>query len=131
MLCASRPPTILGDFYRTPEKSHKSSVDNMCRACGSKDQTLKKIRTLHSPDLCDTLICNISRHSCAIRLPHRNKHKPKLSCDVKRIAAGPLSLASSNPLDIAPLAASRSSHRSVPHAGGPCRGCKFGRVCSC
>ena len=51
MLCAFCPPTILGDFYRIPEKLPKSSADKMYRACETKDQTLKKIRTLHFPDL--------------------------------------------------------------------------------
>ena len=50
MLCTFCPPTILSDFYRIPEKSPKSSADKMNRACESKDQTLKKIRTLHFPD---------------------------------------------------------------------------------
>ena len=51
MLCTYRPPTILGDFDRIAEKSPKSSGDNLYRACESKDQTLKRIRTLHSPHL--------------------------------------------------------------------------------
>ena len=46
MLCTFCPPTILGDFYRIPEKLPKSSADTMYRACKTKDQTLKKIRTL-------------------------------------------------------------------------------------
>ena len=50
MLCAFCPPTILGDLYRIPEKSPKSSADKMNRACKGKDQTLKKTRTLHSSD---------------------------------------------------------------------------------
>ena len=33
-----------------PEKSPESSADKMNRACESKDQTLKKIRTLHFPN---------------------------------------------------------------------------------
>ena len=49
-LCIFCPPTILGDFYRAPEESPKSSADKMNRACESKDQTLEKIRTLHFPD---------------------------------------------------------------------------------
>ena len=48
MVCTFCPPTILGDFYRIPEKSPKSSADKMHRACESKDQILKKMRTLHS-----------------------------------------------------------------------------------
>ena len=44
------PLTILGDFYRIPEKLPKSSADKMYRACETKDQTLKKIRTLHFPE---------------------------------------------------------------------------------
>ena len=40
----------MGDFYRVPEKSPKSSADKMDRACERKDQTLKKIRTLHFPE---------------------------------------------------------------------------------
>ena len=51
MLCTGCPPTILGGLYRIPEKSPKSSTDKMNRACELKDQTLKKIRTLHLPDL--------------------------------------------------------------------------------
>ena len=47
MLCTFRPPTILGDFYRIPAKSPKSSVDKTYRACEPKDQTLRRIRTLH------------------------------------------------------------------------------------
>ena len=50
MLCTSCPPTILGDVYRIPEKLPKSLADKMYRACETKDQTLKKIRTLHFPD---------------------------------------------------------------------------------
>ena len=41
MLCTFCPPTILGNFYRIPEKSPKSSADKMYRAYESKDQTLK------------------------------------------------------------------------------------------
>ena len=40
------PPTIVGDFYRIPEKLPKSSADKLYRACETTDQTLKKIRTL-------------------------------------------------------------------------------------
>ena len=54
MLCTFCPPTILGDFYRIPEKLPKSSADKMYRACETKDQTLKKIRTLYFPDNSDT-----------------------------------------------------------------------------
>ena len=43
MLCTFFPPTILGDFYRIPEKLPKSSADKIHRACELKDQTLKKI----------------------------------------------------------------------------------------
>ena len=55
MLCTFCPPTVLrdlksADFYRIPEKSPKSSADKMNRACEQKDQTLKKIRTLHFPE---------------------------------------------------------------------------------
>ena len=50
MLCTFCPLTILDDFYRIPEKSPKSSADKMYRACESKDETLKKIRTLHFPE---------------------------------------------------------------------------------
>ena len=50
MLCTFCPLTILGDFLRIPEKSPKSSANRMHRACESKDQILKKIRTLHSVD---------------------------------------------------------------------------------
>ena len=50
MLCTFCPLTILRDFYRFPEKSPKWSADKMYRACALKDQTLKKIRTLHFPD---------------------------------------------------------------------------------
>ena len=50
MLCTFCPPTILGDFYRIPEKSPKSSADKMYTPCESKDRTLKKIKTLHFPD---------------------------------------------------------------------------------
>ena len=51
MLCTlCCPPTILGGFYRIPEKSPKSFTDKMNRACELKDQTLKKIRTGHCPD---------------------------------------------------------------------------------
>ena len=49
MLCSFCPPPILGDFHRIPEKSPKSPADKMNRACEQKDQTLEKIRTLHSP----------------------------------------------------------------------------------
>ena len=52
MLCTFCPLTILGDFYRIPEKSPKPSADKMNRACEQRDQTLKKIRTLHVPDNC-------------------------------------------------------------------------------
>ena len=41
MLCTFCLPTILGDFYRIPEKSPKSLAGKMYRACESKDQTLK------------------------------------------------------------------------------------------
>ena len=51
MLCTLCPPTILGDFYGVPEKSPKSSADKMHRAWESKDQTLKKIRALHFPEI--------------------------------------------------------------------------------
>ena len=44
------PPTTLGDFYRIPEKLPKLSADKMYRARETKDQTLKKIRTLHFPE---------------------------------------------------------------------------------
>ena len=50
MLCTFCPPTILGDLYRIPEKSPKSSADKMNRACErnqKKDQTLREIRSLH------------------------------------------------------------------------------------
>ena len=50
MLCTFCPPTILGDFYRIPEKLPELSADKMYRACETKDQTLKKIRTLHFPE---------------------------------------------------------------------------------
>ena len=45
MLCTFCPPTTLGDFYIIPEKLPKSSADKMYRACETKDQTLKKIKT--------------------------------------------------------------------------------------
>ena len=51
MLCKFCPLTILGDLYRIPEKSPKSFADKMYRACESKDQTLKKIRSLHFPEI--------------------------------------------------------------------------------
>ena len=56
MLCTFWPPTILGDLYRIPEKLPKSSADKMYRACETKDQTLKKIRTLlgHTPSTAAT-----------------------------------------------------------------------------
>ena len=50
MLCTFCPLTILGVLYRIPEKSPKLSADKMYRACESKDQTCKQIRTLHLPD---------------------------------------------------------------------------------
>ena len=50
MLCAFCTLTILGDAYRIQEKSPKSSADKMNRPCESKDQTPKKIRTLHFPE---------------------------------------------------------------------------------
>ena len=40
MLCTFCPPTFLGDCYRIPEKSTKSSANKTHRACKSKDQTL-------------------------------------------------------------------------------------------
>ena len=50
MLCSFCPRTIwatsVGFFRNHPE----SSVDTMYRVCEFKDQTLKKIRTLHFPD---------------------------------------------------------------------------------
>ena len=55
MLCTSCPRKILSDFYRIPEKSPKSSADKMNRACESKDQTLKKMRTSHFPESCVNL----------------------------------------------------------------------------
>ena len=54
MLYTICPPMILGDFYRIPEKSPKWWADKMHRACESKNQTLKIIRTLHSPDMQET-----------------------------------------------------------------------------
>ena len=51
MLCTFCLPTILGGFYRIPEKLPKSTADKMYRACETKDQTLKKTRTLHFQDL--------------------------------------------------------------------------------
>ena len=50
MLCTFCPPTILGNFYGNPEKLPKLSVDQMCRACDTQDQTLKTIRALHFPE---------------------------------------------------------------------------------
>ena len=47
MLRTFCPLTILGDFYRIPEKSPKSSADKMNRACESKDQTLEKMIELY------------------------------------------------------------------------------------
>ena len=47
MLSTFCPPTILNDHNRNPEKLPKSSADKVDRACEQKDQTLKKIRTLH------------------------------------------------------------------------------------
>ena len=50
MLCTFCPLTILGDCWRIPENSPKSSADKMFRACELKDQTYKKTRTLHFSD---------------------------------------------------------------------------------
>ena len=64
MLCAFCPPTILGNFYRIPEKLPKSSADKRNRACETKDQSLKKIRTLHFPEqkLCKQSVKSIRLH---------------------------------------------------------------------
>ena len=74
MLCAFCPLTVLGDFYRILEKSPKSSADKMYRACESKDQTCKKIRTLHFPDLGGVWRENLVGRS-AQRMKHENAQK--------------------------------------------------------
>ena len=50
MLCALCPPTIWATSLEFCRDRPEPFADNMCRACESKDQTLKKIRTLHSTD---------------------------------------------------------------------------------
>ena len=83
MLCAFCLSTILGGFYGIPEKSPKSSTDKMNRACELKDQTLKKIRTLHSPDSTpskwvntDPLALRFTQaHLCDTRCPIRTSTK--------------------------------------------------------
>ena len=81
MLCACCPPTILGDFYRIPEKPPKSSADKMQRACESKDQILKKIRTLYSDRENSLNIKFWAGHSWGIRDPDVGIAQTKTLCN--------------------------------------------------
>ena len=51
MLCTFCAPTIWATSRGFCRNRPESSADKMYRACETKDQTLKKIRTLHFPDL--------------------------------------------------------------------------------
>ena len=50
MLCTFCPPTIWATSLGFCRNRPESSADNVYRACETKDQTLKKIRTSHFPD---------------------------------------------------------------------------------
>ena len=77
MLCTFCPATIPGHFYRIPQKLPKSSVDKVHRPWEQKDLTLKKIGTLHFPDL--GLSEGIENNSDHPHPPYqRKKYDPKI-----------------------------------------------------
>ena len=55
MLCSFCPPTIWATSLGFCRNRPESSADKMYRACEKKDQTLKRIRTLHFPEWCEPL----------------------------------------------------------------------------
>ena len=61
MLSTFCPPTIRATSLRFCRTRPELSVDNMYRACESKDQTLKQIRTLHSSDMRTPTVCVCAR----------------------------------------------------------------------